>query len=53
MMSNPDDDRTVTDWYQTHGADSYWFEKDNLNYDSYNIVVDYAKLNGCCVEICN
>ena len=26
IMSNPDDDRTVTDWYQIHGADFFWFE---------------------------
>lgn len=48
MMSNPDDDRTVTDWYKKHGADSYWFQMGNLNYD-YFIVEEYVSLNGCCV----
>ena len=50
MMSNPDDDRTVTNWYKIHGADSFWFEMSNLNYDYYDVVTDYENLNGCCVE---
>ena len=53
MMSNPDDDRTVTDWYKTHDVDSYWFSMGNLNYDYYDIVVGYTNLNGFCVEIGN
>ena len=49
MRSNSDDDRTVTDWYKTHDADSYWLENGNLNYDYYNLV-DNTNLNDCCSE---
>ena len=53
-ISNPDDDRTVHNWYKTHGADSFWFKGNlNNNYDYYDIVVDYENLNGFWVTRCN
>ena len=50
LISNPDDEKTVADWYKTHDADSYWFEKCNQNYDYYNLVDDDTNLNECCSE---